>query len=107
MTLLMLLARLRVPLRRIVVGSVIDRRPRRVVLQEYGLLPWATISGVALGCLLHGPTAGTRRGHGPIQALVRWRERLRSRPCAISFRRVFGRASGARPYARWCSPICC
>jgi len=87
-TLLMLLAGLRVPTSGeiVVEDQVIDRpRPRTgLVLQEYGLLPWATIKqNVALGLRVrnfYGPDGRhTPVEHvvGPIEALVeKWLKRL-------------------------------
>ncbi len=87
-TLLMMLAGLRVPISgQIVVNDqVIDRpRPRTgLVLQEYGLLPWATIKqNVSLGLKVrnfYGPDgrhAPVEHIVGPIEPLVeRWLKRL-------------------------------
>jgi NitT/TauT family transport system ATP-binding protein len=87
-TLLMMLAGLRVPTsgQIIIEGQVIDRpRPRTgLVLQEYGLLPWATIrQNVALGLRVrnfYGPDgrhAPVEHVVGPIGPLVeKWLKRL-------------------------------
>jgi NitT/TauT family transport system ATP-binding protein len=87
-TLLMLLAGLRVPTSGeiVVADQVIDRpRPRTgLVLQEYGLLPWATIrQNVSLGLRVrnfYGPDgrhAPVEHVVGPIGPLVeRWLQRL-------------------------------
>ena len=87
-TLLMMLAGLRVPVSGeiLVEGQVVDRpRPRTgLVLQEYGLLPWATIKqNVALGlrvrnfCGPDGRHAPVEHIVGPIEPLVeKWLKRL-------------------------------
>ncbi len=87
-TLLMMLAGLRVPTSGAITvdGQVIDRpRPRTgLVLQEYGLLPWATIKqNVALGLRVrnfYGPDgrhAPVEHVIGPIEPLVdKWLKRL-------------------------------
>ena len=87
-TLLMLLAGLRVPTAGAIVveDQVIDRpRPRTgLVLQEYGLLPWATIrQNVSLGLKVrnfYGPDgrhAPVEHVVGPIEPLVeKWLKRL-------------------------------
>jgi NitT/TauT family transport system ATP-binding protein len=87
-TLLMMLAGLRVPIagKIIIEDQVIDRpRPRTgLVLQEYGLLPWATIKqNVALGLRVrnfYGPDgrhAPVEHVVGPIEPLVeKWLKRL-------------------------------
>ena len=87
-TLLMMLAGLRVPTSGAVAinGQVIDRpRPRTgLVLQEYGLLPWATIKqNVALGLRVrnfYGPDgrhAPVEYVSGPSEPLVdKWLKRL-------------------------------
>src|SRR5512143_3996273 len=87
-TLLMMLAGLRVPTSGeiVVEAQVIDRpRPRTgLVLQEYGLLPWATIKqNVSLGLKVrnfYGPDgrhAPVEHIVGPIEPLVeRWLRRL-------------------------------
>jgi NitT/TauT family transport system ATP-binding protein len=87
-TLLMMLAGLRLPVSGeiVVEGQVIDRpRPRTgLVLQEYGLLPWATIKqNVSLGLRVrnfYGPDgrhAPVEHVIGPIEPLVeKWLKRL-------------------------------
>ncbi len=87
-TLLMMLAGLRVPLSGeiVIAGQLIDRpRPRTgLVLQEYGLLQWATIKqNVSLGLRVrnfYGPDgrhAPVEHVVGPIEPLVeKWLKRL-------------------------------